>query len=171
MIRTAALLGVIGGSGFIGWLGVSAVKDREKTLRILEKDLLRLTGMLAEQGMSLRQGLVELRGSEFTEEYERLSCWLRDTPGDELTLEAVGGQLARQGAFAELRPAERELFCRMICRLAECVAPGELILCGEWFSAEAERLIGELQEGDLKRAKVLRTIWLMGGMCAAIILI
>ena len=171
MIRTAALMGGMAGSGLIGWLGVSAVSDRIRLLRVLRSDMLRLTELLANHGMSLTAALEEISGDVFSQEYRAFAEWMKSAAGEEITSEAVLEFTEAQGAFAEMKPQEKDLFVRFFCRLAECISAAEIRLAGEWFSVEAERVIGKLETGELKRAKVFQKVWLLGGMCAAIVLI
>lgn len=170
MIRTVAMIGVIVGSGWIGWMGVSAIQERCNVLCGLQKDMRRLSGLLTEHGMSLVQALERLGGG-FAEEYRFLSQWLKNASTEDLSSEGVTEVLESRTVYAEMKKRETELFALFLCRLAECISPSEVSPIVTWFIEETERVIGELKEGELKRAKVLRMVWSLGGLCAAIILI
>lgn len=50
MIKLLLILGVIVGSGVIGKMGVAGVTTRRTKLKILQKDVLRIGGLITEQG-------------------------------------------------------------------------------------------------------------------------
>lgn len=167
MIKLLLILGVIVGSGVIGKMGVAGVTTRRTKLKILQKDVLRIGGLITEQGMMFSGALKEISGP-FSDIYDFLMEW---GTNPEHTGHGLWERLRGFEGFAEL--AEEDLKLTAVCfsELTECISAGEVNGVVGRFSEEIDRILREVEEHDLKRARTLRTVWVLAGMCAAIFLI
>ena len=166
MIRTLALIGVIAGSGVIGRLGMSAAEERKERLNQLTRDGERLCGLLTEQSMTLPAALRSMtKFSAYGEDYRMIADAVARENED------LFAELRKRNGFSQLTDKELRYFADFLQKCGESISGQEIRRAWMCFRQDMEQAVEAMENGELKRAKVLQKVWLLAGMCAAVVLI
>jgi len=171
MLKGILLAGIVVLGGVIGMTGVSQVTARRDALREIAGDLRTLENLLVNQGMKLCDALTCVAaGSRVGGAYKMLARRLTQTSDSaEKTVEESGAM--QELLEAELNEKEQKILREYFIKLAESISAEEISLVTARYCGELARVIKEIEECELGRAKVLRTVWLMACIGIAVILI
>ena len=169
MMKMILLGGIAGMGAVIGALGVSQVKRRLLTLRELKQDIKIIENLLVQQSMTLRDAL-SCAAASGNPAYRLLAEKLSGSADSaEKTVDESG--VTKELAKGELAPRELNILREYFIRLCESISAAEISLVTVRFLSEIGREISEIEQNELGRAKVMRTVWILAGIAVVIILI
>ena len=165
MMKTVLLGGIVCLASVIGASGVSRVRRRLGILR----DLKTIENLLTEQSMTLRDAL-SCAAASGNASYRLLAERLSGSSDSaEKTVDESGIAEGISKGLLEVR--EEALLREYFIRLCESVSAAEVSLVTARFSSELGRAISGIEQNELGRAKVMRTVWTLAGIAVVIILI
>lgn len=170
MLKFLILAGIVAGCCAIGWMGVARVMSRKKAMQAFLRDMQRTENLLAQQNITLPNALRRIaEGNPAGVAYCAIAKQMQ-TGAAGAQQKAILRQLMQEPAFCELKSAELLRMAEYLSGLTDCISAEEISQHSAWFAGEWDEMLRNLEENDCKRAKLLRTIWLLAGLCAAVIL-
>jgi len=168
MLKLIMLVGIIACGGIIGHTGVRVVADRQKVLREIQKDAARLGELIGERGMMLTQALCQVAsksicGRAYRQIVEQIEKNSENQPEPDMIEKCM--------SVLDLTVEERRTAADFFVKLSECISSREVWQVTDICEKELAGLLKILEEKDMRRALVLKKIWVMGALGAALILI
>ena len=85
--------------------------------------------------------------------------------------EDLFAELRKRNGFSQLTDKELRYFADFLQKCGESISGQEIRRAWMCFRQDMEQAVEAMENGELKRAKVLQKVWLLAGMCAAVVLI
>lgn len=170
-MKVFLLLLMLAGCTGLGMLKVKRVTDRRKMLYAFAGSIKGMKNAMVYQGMTMLEALAYIGRNGMEPFFSRCAAYIKEHPsagGTEIVLKCWS---VEDRCTRELEEEDKLLIARFMEAMIDTIMAQEVSEVCSRYLLEVNERIKDIGEKQLKKAKLMRTMYVLAGACAAVILV